>query len=53
MKDKGQSPAPGKRLYRTPRLKVHGDLRKITAAKGGSNYDGSGKPRTRSFGGNS
>jgi hypothetical protein len=36
-----------KRPYRTPELKVHGDFRQLTAAKGSSFNDGSGKPRTK------
>jgi hypothetical protein len=39
------------RPYHKPKLAVIGDLRTLTAAKGGSNSDGGGKPRTRSFGG--
>jgi len=49
MKHKAEQPAP-KRAYRTPSLKIHGDFRKVTAAKGGTNNDGSGKPQTRSSG---
>jgi hypothetical protein len=41
-----------KRPYRTPALKVLGDFQKLTAAKGGTQADGSGKPRTRLFGSN-
>ena len=40
-----------KRPYRAPRLMVHGDLKAITMAKGGSSNDGGGKPRTRLSGG--
>ncbi len=40
-----------KRPYRTPRLTVHGDLKTITMAKGGSSNDGGGKPRTKVSGG--
>ena len=36
-----------KRLYRTPRLKTHGNLKTLTLAKGGANGDGVGKPKTR------
>jgi hypothetical protein len=39
-----------RRPYRAPELKVHGDFRKLTAAKGGNMGDGSGKPSTRSGG---
>lgn len=41
-----------KQPYRPPKLKVHGDFRKLTAAKGGSANDGSGKPKTKSSGPN-
>jgi hypothetical protein len=41
-----------KQPYRPPTLKVHGDFRKLTAAKGGSANDGSGKPKTKSSGPN-
>ena len=41
----------GKRKpYSTPKLKVHGDLRAITATKG-SNRRETGKPRTFNSGG--
>ena len=36
-----------KRPYRTPVLKIHGDFRKLTAAKGGNFNDGTGKPSTK------
>lgn len=39
-----------KKPYRSPRLVVHGDLRRLTMAKGGTNNDGAGKPRTKSGG---
>jgi hypothetical protein len=39
--------AAAKRPYRAPALKIHGDFRKLTAAKGGTNADGAGKPRTK------
>jgi len=39
--------ASRKKPYRKPRLKVHGDIRALTAAKAGSRGDGAGKPRTR------
>ena len=45
---KARPPVPVKKIYRTPTLKVFGDLRKITASKGGANNDGIGKPRTKS-----
>jgi len=47
MKRKADQPATPKRAYRTPSLKIHGDFRKVTASKGGTNADGSGKPRTK------
>jgi hypothetical protein len=40
-------PAPAKRPYRAPTLKVHGNFGKLTAAKGSTNNDGSGKPNTK------
>ena len=40
-----------KKPYRKPRLKVHGDIRALTAAKAGTSADGAGKPRTRLSGG--
>jgi hypothetical protein len=43
-------PASAKRPYRAPVLKVHGDFRKLTAAKGGVIADGTGKPKTRGTG---
>jgi hypothetical protein len=43
----GAARQPRKRVYRTPELKVHGDLRTLTLTKGGTNSDGSGKPATR------
>jgi hypothetical protein len=47
MKHKAAPPATPKRAYRKPSLKIHGDFRKVTASKGGTNNDGTGKPRTR------
>jgi hypothetical protein len=44
---KAPAPEPGKRPYRAPVLAIHGDLRKMTQGKGGSQNDGSGKPKTR------
>jgi hypothetical protein len=38
---------PTRRPYRTPELTVHGDLKTLTTAKGGSSADGTGKPRTK------
>ena len=40
-------PAPAKRPYRAPVLKVYGDFRKLTAAKGSTSNDGGGKPATK------
>ena len=39
--------ASAKRPYRAPALKVHGDFRKLTAAKGGGANDGGSSPRPR------
>ena len=44
--------AAAKRPYRAPALKVHGDFRKLTAAKGGASNDGGAKPKTKSSGPN-
>jgi len=50
MAGKNQTPsAPRKRPYRAPKLKVHGNLRKLTADKGSTHGDGS-KPSTRNLG---
>jgi hypothetical protein len=40
-------PAPAKRPYHAPTLKVLGNFRKLTGAKGGTSNDGSGKPSTK------
>ncbi len=40
-------PARPKKPYRKPRLKVHGDIRALTAAKAGTKADGAGKPSTK------
>lgn len=50
MTRKTDRPVPPKRPYRAPVLKVHGDFRTLTAAKGGADNDGSGKPRTKASG---
>jgi hypothetical protein len=50
MTRKPDPPTPPKRPYRAPSLKVHGDFRKLTAAKGGTSNDGSGKPNTKASG---
>jgi hypothetical protein len=50
MKQPGKhEPKPGlaKKPYTTPKLAVHGDLRKHTGDKAGDKQDGSGKPATR------
>ena len=52
MTHKRDRQAPVKRPYKTPTLKVHGNFRKLTAAKGGTANDGSGKPKTKSSGTN-
>lgn len=36
-----------KKPYRAPVLTTLGDLKTLTSAKGGSSFDGGGKPRTR------
>ena len=36
-----------KKPYRSPRLVVYGDLRRLTKAKQGGNADGAGHPRTK------
>jgi hypothetical protein len=43
-------PQTPKRPYRAPKLKVHGEFRKLTRSKGGNMGDGSGKPDTRATG---
>jgi hypothetical protein len=50
MTRKTDRPVPARRPYRAPTLKVHGDFRKLTTAKGGGASDGSGKPRTKGAG---
>jgi hypothetical protein len=50
MKRRTDEPSPARRPYRSPTLKVHGDFRKLTAAKGGGLNDGGGKPKTKSTG---
>ncbi len=52
MKRKIEPRASVKRPYRAPALKVHGDFRKLTAAKGGASADGTGKPKTKTTGAN-
>ena len=50
MKRRSGEPSSTKQLYRAPKLKVHGDFRKLTAAKAGASADGTGKPKTKSSG---
>ena len=50
MKRRADEPSSVRKPYRSPTLKVHGDFRKLTAAKGGSGNDGSGKPKTKTTG---
>jgi hypothetical protein len=50
MKRRTDAPTSPRRPYRSPALKVHGDFRKLTAAKGGSANDGGSKPRTKGAG---
>ncbi len=38
---------PQKKSYRPPRLKVYGDLRRLTMAKRGIAADGAGVPKTK------
>jgi hypothetical protein len=38
---------PKKQPYRAPALRTYGDLKTLTQAKGGSNNDGMGQPKTR------
>lgn len=52
MTRKVDRPASAKRPYKAPTLKVHGDFRKLTAAKSGGANDGAGKPKTKSTGPN-
>ena len=40
-----------KKPYRAPKLRVHGDIRELTRAKAGTKGDGTGKPATRTSGG--
>jgi hypothetical protein len=52
MRDDRQSGGNGERpAYQRPRLKVHGNLKKLTAVKRGTKNDGGGKPRTCVSGG--
>ncbi len=43
---KSKSTRREKKPYRSPRLVVYGDLRRLTRAKGGNKTDG-GQPKTR------
>ncbi len=38
-----------KKAYRAPKLTVHGDIRTLTTAKGGTRSDG-GRPKTKTAG---
>jgi hypothetical protein len=49
-KRKATGPRPKKRPYRTPRLRIYGDLKSLTKMKGGNRMDG-GNPKTRTAGG--
>lgn len=44
---KPRTPVSAKKPYRSPRLVAHGDLRRLTMAKGGNKKDGGGNPKTR------
>jgi hypothetical protein len=46
---RGRPDRAGK-LYRSPRLIIYGDLRRLTQAKGGTMGDGGGKPSSRASG---
>jgi hypothetical protein len=52
MASKKLTPAPRdeKKPYNRPVLKVHGNLRTLTAVKGLDKTDGGGKPNTRDNG---
>ena len=51
MKVRKTTPRRAKKLqYRTPKLRMYGDLRTLTMGKGGNRTD-SGMPKTRSTGG--
>ncbi len=52
-KRKGMTARPGarKKAYRTPGLRVHGDIRAITKAKAGTRTDGTGQPKTKTTAG--
>lgn len=49
---KSKTTSQTKKPYRSPRLVVYGDVRRLTMAKGGGAADGSGKPRTKLSGPN-
>lgn len=46
-RDPARKDRPTKKPYQKPDLVVHGDIRKITQAKGGAASDGAGKPHTK------
>jgi hypothetical protein len=41
----------GKKLYRSPRFMIYGDLSRLTMTKGGNKSEGTGNPPTRATGG--
>jgi len=50
MSKQGDPPArphTGKKPYKKPTLRVHGDIRVITKAKGGTKSDGAGTPKSK------
>jgi hypothetical protein len=44
-------PGAGKKKYRKPQLRIHGDIRAITKAKAGTRTDGTGLPKTKTTAG--
>lgn len=44
---KSKTASQTKKPYRSPRLVVYGDIRRLTLTKGSTNADGAGKPRTK------
>lgn len=49
---KSKTPTQERKPYRSPRLVVYGDLRRLTMVKGGTKGDGGGKPATKASGQN-
>lgn len=45
---KAEATRQGKKPYRSPRLMIYGDLRRLTMAKGGKRSDGLGLAKSRS-----